>query len=164
MRINDSSQQPSPTRLLEMLSDRFGAFEAIANSSIKLARRWHRGRSHPVPLQGRHRSARRRPHGPAARLGTGVLRAVAASSVYVWDLPVRHRRQRRSPPSSATLSPTASSCSSPPSSSKKCLCLSEVLRYNLVPGSEIKFSAGVTICPVTTTQARGRPSTDVERC
>jgi len=31
-------QQISPTRLLEMLSDRFGAFEAIANSSIKLAR------------------------------------------------------------------------------------------------------------------------------
>ena len=28
----------SPMRLLEMLSDRFGAFEAIANSSIKLAR------------------------------------------------------------------------------------------------------------------------------
>jgi hypothetical protein len=28
----------SPARLLEMLSDRFGAFEAIANSSIKLAR------------------------------------------------------------------------------------------------------------------------------
>jgi hypothetical protein len=28
----------SPTRLLEMLSDRFGAFEAIATSSIKLAR------------------------------------------------------------------------------------------------------------------------------
>jgi hypothetical protein len=27
-----------PRRLLEMLSDRFGAFEAIANSSIKLAR------------------------------------------------------------------------------------------------------------------------------
>ena len=38
MRINDSDQKPSPTRLLEMLSDRFGAFEAIANSSIKLAR------------------------------------------------------------------------------------------------------------------------------
>jgi hypothetical protein len=31
-------QQISPTRLLEMLADRFGAFEAIANSSIKLAR------------------------------------------------------------------------------------------------------------------------------
>ena len=31
-------QGASPTRLLEMLSDRFGAFEAIANSSIKLAR------------------------------------------------------------------------------------------------------------------------------
>jgi hypothetical protein len=31
-------QRISPTRLLEMLSDRFGAFEAIANSSIKLAR------------------------------------------------------------------------------------------------------------------------------
>ena len=31
-------QGTSPTRLLEMLSDRFGAFEAIANSSIKLAR------------------------------------------------------------------------------------------------------------------------------
>jgi hypothetical protein len=28
----------SPARLLEMLSDRFGAFEAIAYSSIKLAR------------------------------------------------------------------------------------------------------------------------------
>ena len=28
----------SPTRLLEMLPDRFGAFEAIANSGIKLAR------------------------------------------------------------------------------------------------------------------------------
>ncbi len=30
--------QPSPARLLEMLSDRFGAFEAIATSSIRLAR------------------------------------------------------------------------------------------------------------------------------
>jgi hypothetical protein len=38
MLISDSDQKPSPTRLLEMLSDRFGAFEAIANSSIKLAR------------------------------------------------------------------------------------------------------------------------------
>jgi hypothetical protein len=28
----------TPTRLLEMLSDRFGAFEAIAYSTIKLAR------------------------------------------------------------------------------------------------------------------------------
>ena len=28
----------SPTRLLEMLADRFGAFEAIACSTIKLAR------------------------------------------------------------------------------------------------------------------------------
>lgn len=28
----------SPTRLLEMLSDRFGAFEAIATSTVKLAR------------------------------------------------------------------------------------------------------------------------------
>jgi hypothetical protein len=28
----------SPSRLLEMLSDRFGAFEAIAYSTIKLAR------------------------------------------------------------------------------------------------------------------------------
>lgn len=31
-------QQPSPARLLEMLSDRFGAFEALASSSITLAR------------------------------------------------------------------------------------------------------------------------------
>jgi hypothetical protein len=30
--------ETSPARLLEMLSDRFGAFEAIAYSSIKLAR------------------------------------------------------------------------------------------------------------------------------
>ncbi|WP_420125588.1 hypothetical protein [Longimicrobium sp.] len=30
--------QTSPMRLMEMLSDRFGAFEAIANSTIKLAR------------------------------------------------------------------------------------------------------------------------------
>jgi hypothetical protein len=30
-------QRPSPARLLEMLSDRFGAFEALAYSSIKLA-------------------------------------------------------------------------------------------------------------------------------
>lgn len=28
----------SPVRLLEMLSDRFGAFEALATSSVKLAR------------------------------------------------------------------------------------------------------------------------------
>lgn len=28
----------SPTRLLEMLSDRFGAFEAIATSAVTLAR------------------------------------------------------------------------------------------------------------------------------
>jgi hypothetical protein len=32
--VNDAS----PARLLEMLSDRFGAFEAVAHSSIKLAR------------------------------------------------------------------------------------------------------------------------------
>jgi hypothetical protein len=32
------AQQVSPTRLLEILSDRFGAFEAIASSSIALAR------------------------------------------------------------------------------------------------------------------------------
>lgn len=38
MRVSDCDQKPSPTRQLEMLSDRFGAFEAIANSSIKLAR------------------------------------------------------------------------------------------------------------------------------
>lgn len=31
-------QPPSPMRLLEMLSDRFGAFEAVAESTIKLAR------------------------------------------------------------------------------------------------------------------------------
>lgn len=30
--------RPSPARILEMLTDRFGAFEAIAYSSIKLAR------------------------------------------------------------------------------------------------------------------------------
>lgn len=29
---------PSPMRLLEVLKDRFGALEAVANSSIKLAR------------------------------------------------------------------------------------------------------------------------------
>lgn len=29
---------PSPMRLLEMLTDRFGAFEAVAYSTIKLAR------------------------------------------------------------------------------------------------------------------------------
>jgi len=39
MRTNVSQDQPaSPMRLLEMLVDRFGAFEAIAYSSIKLAR------------------------------------------------------------------------------------------------------------------------------
>jgi hypothetical protein len=38
MLISDAGQKPSPTRLLEMLADRFGAFEAIANASIKLAR------------------------------------------------------------------------------------------------------------------------------
>jgi len=38
MRTNLSQYQPvSPMRLLEMLVDRFGAFEAIAYSSIKLA-------------------------------------------------------------------------------------------------------------------------------
>jgi len=31
-------QKTSPARMLEMLSDRFGAFEVIAYSSIKLAR------------------------------------------------------------------------------------------------------------------------------
>jgi hypothetical protein len=33
-----STTGASPARLLEMLSDRFGAFEAIAYSTIKLAR------------------------------------------------------------------------------------------------------------------------------
>lgn len=37
--INSGQHPPvSPMRLLEMLSDRFGAFEAIACSTIKLAR------------------------------------------------------------------------------------------------------------------------------
>jgi hypothetical protein len=34
----DTVTCPSPMRLLEMLSDRFGVFEAVAESSIKLAR------------------------------------------------------------------------------------------------------------------------------
>ena len=38
LRKPTQAQRLSPTRLLEMLSDRFGAFEAIASSSIKLAR------------------------------------------------------------------------------------------------------------------------------
>jgi hypothetical protein len=38
MRVKAMDQQASPTRLLEMLADRFGAFEAIASSSITLAR------------------------------------------------------------------------------------------------------------------------------
>ncbi|MFL5382083.1 MAG: hypothetical protein ACJ8GN_06175 [Longimicrobiaceae bacterium] len=39
MRTEVAGEQPvSPMRLLEMLVDRFGAFEAIAYSSIKLAR------------------------------------------------------------------------------------------------------------------------------
>jgi hypothetical protein len=38
MLFSESRQKASPARLLEMLSDRFGAFEALAYSSIKLAR------------------------------------------------------------------------------------------------------------------------------
>lgn len=38
MLVRNSGRQPSPARLLEMLSDRFGALEAVAYSSIKLAR------------------------------------------------------------------------------------------------------------------------------
>lgn len=38
MRIGEFSGSPSPSRLLEMLSDRFGVFEAVAHASIKLAR------------------------------------------------------------------------------------------------------------------------------
>jgi hypothetical protein len=39
MRFRSTHDQPaSPARLLEMLSDRFGALEAVAYSSIKLAR------------------------------------------------------------------------------------------------------------------------------
>jgi hypothetical protein len=39
MRANIANgEQASPTRLLEMLMDKFGAFESIAYSSIKLAR------------------------------------------------------------------------------------------------------------------------------
>jgi hypothetical protein len=38
MLITHTRGTVSPTRLLEMLSDRFGAFEAIAHSTIKLAR------------------------------------------------------------------------------------------------------------------------------
>jgi len=34
----EQHQPPSPMRLLEILKDRFGALEAVANSSIKLAR------------------------------------------------------------------------------------------------------------------------------
>lgn len=39
MRFRSTHDQPaSPARLLEMLSDRFAALEAVAYSSIKLAR------------------------------------------------------------------------------------------------------------------------------
>ena len=34
----EQQHTPSPMRLLEILKDRFGALEAVANSSIKLAR------------------------------------------------------------------------------------------------------------------------------
>jgi hypothetical protein len=34
----ERDQLPSPMRLLEILKDRFGALEAVANSSLKLAR------------------------------------------------------------------------------------------------------------------------------
>jgi hypothetical protein len=34
----EQRQTPSPMRSLEILKDRFGALEAVANSSIKLAR------------------------------------------------------------------------------------------------------------------------------
>lgn len=34
----EQQHPPSPMRLLEILKDRFGALEAVANTSIKLAR------------------------------------------------------------------------------------------------------------------------------
>jgi hypothetical protein len=34
----EQQHPPSPMRLMEILKDRFGALEAVANSSIKLAR------------------------------------------------------------------------------------------------------------------------------
>jgi hypothetical protein len=36
--MEQQQHPPSPMRLLEILQDRFGALEAVANSSIKLAR------------------------------------------------------------------------------------------------------------------------------
>jgi len=38
MLTSDAGARPSPMRLLEMLSDRFGLFEALAYSTIKLNR------------------------------------------------------------------------------------------------------------------------------
>lgn len=38
MPLVEERQLASPMRLLEVLSDRFGAFEAVAGSTIKLAR------------------------------------------------------------------------------------------------------------------------------
>lgn len=38
MPLRDPAMPPSPSRLLEMLTDRFGALEAVAHASIKLAR------------------------------------------------------------------------------------------------------------------------------
>lgn len=38
MSSRDSHPSPSPARMLEILTDRFAAFEAVANSTIKLAR------------------------------------------------------------------------------------------------------------------------------
>jgi hypothetical protein len=36
--MEQQQSPPSPMRILEILKDRFGALEAVANSSIKLAR------------------------------------------------------------------------------------------------------------------------------
>jgi hypothetical protein len=73
----------SPARLLEMLSDRFGAFEAIAYSTIKLSRHVSEDElSMDVPVAEAILE-----FGDALREVLGVVRDVAGGTSAEADLP-----------------------------------------------------------------------------
>ncbi|HEY0018128.1 MAG TPA: hypothetical protein VGC13_17560 [Longimicrobium sp.] len=87
-----------PTRLLQMPSARFGALEAIANSTSS-SRDGGAGPRHNVALAAT-------PRGPAARLGTPLFALLAASSVYAWTCR-RAIAANGAPTFSETQSPTS---------------------------------------------------------
>jgi hypothetical protein len=83
--ISEHPQLPSPMRLLEMLADRVGAFEAVANSTIRLARQASEKELSMDPQLAE----------PVLEFGSGLREASRAAIAWAEAAEPVHRRDAR---------------------------------------------------------------------